>query len=348
MDFVYKDPEDSRDLLFTASATVTPPRTDLRSRLIDIEDQVSTNSCTAHAGTSALEVVAGDKVERSRLFLYYNVRLLSNLQNTDTGAYTRDICKALAKWGCPPESIYPFNPMLVNVPPPATAYREGEKFRIEKYERCADIRAAVAEGFPVIIGARVRQKLNALSGPMNTHLAYLKDYPSTPVMGGHAMVVVGYDDKDASYIIANSWGTKWGDNGCFKIDRGMIHADMLDAWAIRGVKASTMDDTTAQVYRLYTAALGRKPDQAGLDYWCSVRFAGTSLKDIARSFTESEEFVRKYGATTDEQFIALLYQNVLHREPDAAGYEYWLASKLDRIDILLEFSESAENKANNA
>jgi len=233
---ILKDPADSRDLIFAASAAPIPPITDLRSKLIDIEDQATTNACTSHAGTSALEMVAGDGVELSRLFLYYNVRMLADLHKQDGGAYTRDICKALEKWGCPPESLWPFIPVAVNVPPSQTAYDAGARLRIERYERCADIRAAVAEGYPVIIGAIIRSGLQSLIGPMHTHLAQLKTYPSTQIIGGHAMVVVGYDDHDASYIVANSWGTQWGDNGCFKIDRGMIHADMMDAWVIRGVK----------------------------------------------------------------------------------------------------------------
>ena len=88
------------------------------------------------------------------------------------------------------------------------------------------------------IGAKIREGLKGLTGHMNTHLAQLKDYPTTAVTGAHAMVVVGYDDFDASYIVANSWGTHWGDGGYFKVDRGQIHADMMDAWVVMDVKAT--------------------------------------------------------------------------------------------------------------
>lgn len=238
---IRKDPEDSRDLIYRASGIEPPPFKSLEGFLIDIEDQKSTSSCTAHAGSSGFELLVkqfkpAKAQEFSRLHLYYWTRFISNLHGKDGGAYTRDICKALEKYGICPESDWPFNTSKINVKPSFKANIKGKLWRIKSYERCNDIRAAIADGLPVIIGAQIREGLNSLKGPRDTHLAQLSNYPQTKAIGGHAMLVVGYDDRDASYLIANSWGTGWGDNGLFKIDRGMIHADMRDAWAITGIK----------------------------------------------------------------------------------------------------------------
>jgi hypothetical protein len=110
-------------------------------------------------------------------------------------------------------------------------------------------------------------------------------------------------------------------------------------------------DTThaaAQVYRLYGAALDRTPDQNGLKAWTAALTSGTSdLVQVAEGFTQSPEFQSKYGGNlTDGQYITLLYQNVLDREPDAAGLAAWegaLKSGLSRAEALVGFSDSPEN-----
>ena len=69
----------------------------------------------------------------------------------------------------------------------------------------------------------------------------------------------------------------------------------------------------------------------------------------ARSFVNSAEFKGLYGASpTDAAFVDLLYQNVLHRAPDAGGAAYWTGVLHDgapREDVLMYFSDGAENTA---
>lgn len=105
-----------------------------------------------------------------------------------------------------------------------------------------------------------------------------------------------------------------------------------------------------QAYRLYQAAFDRTPDAGGLGYWIAQRDANVSMQDIAYSFVVSEEFRAQYGPdSSNETFINALYMNVLNREADAGGYDYWLGlmnDGLSRQDMLAEFSESPENQAN--
>ena len=85
-----KDPEDSRDFIFASNTSDLPKKVDLRQWAGRIEDQLNTNSCTANAGVSAVEILAERSKkfqDFSRLFLYYNVREpYVNLKNQDIGA----------------------------------------------------------------------------------------------------------------------------------------------------------------------------------------------------------------------------------------------------------------------
>jgi serralysin len=107
--------------------------------------------------------------------------------------------------------------------------------------------------------------------------------------------------------------------------------------------------TAGAAYRLYQAALNRQPELLGLGWWIDRIDRGLTLRDAAAGFMESPEFVERYGSQLDDSgFVTLLYRNVLHREPEEAGYVHWmnlLAGGLDRPTVLMSFSESAENQA---
>lgn len=107
-------------------------------------------------------------------------------------------------------------------------------------------------------------------------------------------------------------------------------------------------DPAAQVARLYQAALGRAPETGGLSFWAGRVQAGVPLAELARGFLDSAEFQARIGANaTDTQFVTVLYRNVLGREPDAGGLQYWtgrLSQGAGRASVLVGLSESAENK----
>jgi hypothetical protein len=100
--------------------------------------------------------------------------------------------------------------------------------------------------------------------------------------------------------------------------------------------------------RLYFGAFDRVPDRDGLAYWITQVKEGMSLSSIARSFVASTEFEQKYNSLGNDQFLDLVYQNVLQRPADAAGKAYWmnqLISGFNRGDLLASFTESTEFKA---
>jgi len=106
-----------------------------------------------------------------------------------------------------------------------------------------------------------------------------------------------------------------------------------------------------QAYRVYKAAFNREPDQGGLGYWIAQMDSGMNMVEVAARFIDSNEFRSIYGNNpSDAVFLTRVYQNVLGREPEPAGYNWWLNElrtnpEKTRAKVLADFSESAENKA---
>lgn len=102
-------------------------------------------------------------------------------------------------------------------------------------------------------------------------------------------------------------------------------------------------------YRLYQAAFNRTPDQGGLGYQMNALDKGLNIAQVAANFIASPEFSATYGSLNDTQYVTQLYQNVLHRGPDAGGLSFHtgnLASGANtRANVLVGFSESPENQA---
>ena len=105
------------------------------------------------------------------------------------------------------------------------------------------------------------------------------------------------------------------------------------------------------MFRLYNASFKRLPDSDGLAYWIDNFSSGrNSIRVVASSFLGSAEFAERYGDNvSDSTYVNTLYKNVLGRDADAGGLNYWLgqlnSGAESRYEVLLGFSESAENKA---
>lgn len=78
------------------------------------------------------------------------------------------------------------------------------------------------------------------------------------------------------------------------------------------------------VLRLYRAFFNRDPDLAGAKYWLAVNRNGNSLDQIAEQFALSGEFANAYADSSNTEFLAAVYSNVLGRDYDQAGFDYWL------------------------
>jgi C1A family cysteine protease len=237
------DLPDFRDKMYGAVRpipTTLPSQVDLRPNCPPVEDQGQLGSCTANALVGALEFLeVKDKVKfmnLSRLFVYYNERVIEGTVNTDSGAMIRDGIKTLAKQGVCSETNWPYNIANFTKKPPKGCYQEGDKHQIVSYARLNtldEMRSTLAEGFPFVFGFSVYESFEsaqvAKSGVVNMPEAGEKQ------LGGHAVLAVGYDDASKRFLVRNSWGTGWGMKGYFTIPYAYMQDRNLsdDFWTIR-------------------------------------------------------------------------------------------------------------------
>ena len=237
------DLPDHRDFLFGARrplATGLPSSVDLRPLCPPVEDQGQLGSCTANALAGALEFLEDkDKVpfsDLSRLFIYYNERVIEHTVKTDSGAMLRDGIKALAAQGVCTEKKWPYVISRFAVKPSAACFTDGKAHRITSYERLEtlqDMRACLADGYPFVFGFTVYASFE--SAPVARTGMVPMPQPAEQTLGGHAVVAVGYHDDQERFIIRNSWGPGWGVKGyCFMPYDYLTNRSLSDDfWTIR-------------------------------------------------------------------------------------------------------------------
>lgn len=166
------------------------------------------------------------------------------------------------------------------------------------------------------------------------------------VDGGSGLDMVIYDNPGSDYVVDIFSGSMMVTDLYSNSMDNLVSVERL------GFSDGTLafDEGAAQNYRLYQAAFGRTPDKAGLSYWVDHMDHGGSLISAAGNFLGSAEFQSLYGPNpTSAEYVNLLYLNVLGRGADQGGYDYWLgamASGMGRDTVLVEFSESWENRDN--
>ncbi len=114
---------------------------------------------------------------------------------------------------------------------------------------------------------------------------------------------------------------------------------------VTGPPAVTSRALDGQIERVYIAHLTRRPDDAGFAFWIDQRARGLSLPAMIAEFQSSDEFIRTYGSLDNTEFVTLIYDNVLGRDPDSGGLAHWtglLDSGLSRAEVTEGFVESAE------
>jgi C1A family cysteine protease len=237
------DVPDQRDYLLSAVLRIPatlPPLVDLRHLCSKIEDQGQLGSCTANALAGALEYLERkDKVafeDFSRLFIYYNERVIEHTIQSDSGATLRDGIKTLAKKGVCSEKKWPYRVSKFRVKPTASCYKDAMNHQITSYHRIItldEMRSCLAEKFPFVFGFTVYESFEsqevAKTGVVNMPE---RDEKS---LGGHAVLAVGYNDAEERFIVRNSWGTDWGMKGYFTMPYKYVADRNLsdDFWTIR-------------------------------------------------------------------------------------------------------------------
>lgn len=218
-----RDLPDKRDLRFTPRfAYALPNNVDLSHYTLEIYDQGELGSCTANAGAALFEMLRSINKKPtyipSRLYTYYNTRKIEGTIPYDAGGQLRDAIKSLSVDGCPVETMWPYDIDKFTNRPPSPVYSEGRKHQIMKYSRVnntviTDVQNALALNCPVMAGFTVYESFESQE-VAQTGLMTMPQ-PWEKVLGGHAVLIVGYCNDHQHFIVRNSWGADWGDRGFF-------------------------------------------------------------------------------------------------------------------------------------
>ena len=237
------DTPDHRDIPFSLPLKniTLPTHVNIIGIRNKIEQQYNLGSCTGCSATSALEIAIGTKRPFSKLMAYYTAREQRGTVSEDSGASIRNVMKGLLTTGVAYEETHPYNVYQYATTPSIKAYAEAKALvdRMWGYEyvrlyTLVDIKSALSAGFPVTFGFSVPEWF--LSPNFNNIIRF----PSSreKLIGGHAVVAVGYDDRYQDKIIwvRNSWSKDWGIKGYFKMTQDWFTnparlAD--DFWVIR-------------------------------------------------------------------------------------------------------------------
>ena len=223
---------------------------DLRKWCSPIEDQDSLGSCTANAGVGLMEYYQkrafGKYLNASRLFLYKTTRNLLGW-NGDTGAYLRTTMKAMVLFGMPPEQYWPYVISDFDNEPASFCYAFADNYKTILYYRLdppgssttdvlKTIKWFLAAKFPSMFGFSVYSSIPGI-GDNTGDIPF--PGPGDSLLGGHAVVAIGYDDKKmigkskGALLIRNSWGTNWGESGYGWLPYDYVESGLaVDFWSL--------------------------------------------------------------------------------------------------------------------
>ena len=242
------DLPDQRDLHYSAkdeTLKALPAKVDLRPLMPPVYSQGQIGSCTANAIAAAFEYdltrqKAATIFTPSRLFIYYNERAIEGTVTADNGGQIRDGVKSIGSLGVCPETLWPYVPTSFAQKPSAACYADALKNKAIHYKRvgqeASQLKACLAEGFAIIMGFTVYTAFESAE-VARTGILNMPE-PTETTVGGHAVLVVGYDDTEKRVIVRNSWGNTWGQLGYFTMPYEYLTNKGLarDFWAIEVVK----------------------------------------------------------------------------------------------------------------
>ena len=213
------DKEDSRDLFYRSTKSVLPSALSLRGNMPPVLDQGQLGSCTANAICNAFRFDEMKQnlanIERSRLFLYYNERVIDGDVNSDSGATIRDGMKSVNSTGICSNEEWPYDITKFMEKPLEECYIKAKPNHSIRYQRVnqnlVDMKNSLLDGYPIIIGFRVYASMETSTVTQSGNVPLPQ--PDEQLLGEHAILLTGYDDDKKVFHFQNSWGEIWGDKG---------------------------------------------------------------------------------------------------------------------------------------
>ena len=237
-----RDLPDFRDKKFGFTALdALPESIDLRPQMPPVWNQYDLGSCSSHSicGAITYDQIKNkmpDVYTPSRLFLYYQERLIEGTVNSDSGACLRDGIKTCASIGVCHENLWAYDISKFTQAPPLEAVEDASKHKILTYrsvnQDLQSLQSALASGYPIIFGITAFSSLESQE-VAHTGIVPMPN-PSESCLGGHAILLSGYSNEKQLFTFRNSWGETWGDSGygylpyAYVLDSGLAS----DFWLI--------------------------------------------------------------------------------------------------------------------
>jgi C1A family cysteine protease len=240
----HPSPPDFRDNIYRVKPHIDlaalPSKVDLAAP--PIFDQGSIGSCGAQSAAADIlhAAISQQKLPTaptpSRLFIYWIARYVMGTVNQDSGVNNRSLLKALAKYGWCDESLWKHDTREFKTQPPKECFDQAATRKIVKYESVpqdlATMKAALAAGDTFIFGFTVYNSMETAQVKRSGIVPMPKG--NDRAVGGHDVVICGYDDSTERFKFKNSWGEGWGQNGFGEIPYAYAtHARLAgDFWTV--------------------------------------------------------------------------------------------------------------------
>lgn len=213
-----------------------PPRIDLREYCPPIYDQGTSGACTGFAIAKGLrELQQRQRKETSTplsaLFIYWMERYAHGTTGSDAGATVADGMTVLQSYGAAPDADWPYRMPQLTVRPTDQAFHDAASWRVGKTYHLTsldEVKTSLARGYAVVMGFEVYRGFDNVGSNGWVPIPAAGEKAE----GGHAVLVVGYDDPTGCLIVRNSWGTSWGASGYFFLPYAYASSAMVDEyWA---------------------------------------------------------------------------------------------------------------------
>jgi C1A family cysteine protease len=219
---------------------------DLRTICPKIYNQGKLGSCTANGIAFSYHFDEykqnnSDIFIPSRLFIYYNEREMEGSTYSDSGAEIRDGIKSISKQGVCNETEWKYDITKFTERPDEECYKNALSHKAIKYKRVRqnlnDIKSCLSTGLPIVFGFIVYESFESDS-VTNTGIVPMPK-PTENELGGHCVVIVGYNEEKQQFIVRNSWGEQWGDNGYCYFPYNFILNEKLcsDFWTLQKISS---------------------------------------------------------------------------------------------------------------
>ncbi len=203
--------------VFDATSVKPLKAVDLRPFFTDVKSQGAVGSCAHFAVTSIYEYLLkktkAEYPDLSERFVYYQTNIEKH--KPDDGCSIKEVIDTIAHMGICNEQDCPYDTAKIAERPSDEAFSKAQMHKIVEAKMVNvchhDITAALSKGYPLAVSLNLYNSFG--TGYKGYEFLPAKEEREEEEPARHAMVVVGYNEDDKVYIVRNSWGKQFGDNG---------------------------------------------------------------------------------------------------------------------------------------